>query len=68
MQKPLLFPIISVIYLEPNKPLDLGVLQSRVGELSWLSLSGGSSDLRSLGPQRPSLGRLFHAIIRAFSN
>lgn len=68
MQKPLRFPIISVLYLEPNKPLDLGVLQSRVGELSWLSLRGGSSDLTSLGPQRTSLGRLFHAIVCALSN
>lgn len=65
MQKPLLFPITSVIYLEPNKPLDLGVLQSCAGELSLLGLSGGSSDLRSLGPQRTSLGRLFHAIVCA---
>lgn len=68
MQKPLLFPIISVLYLEPNKPPDLGVLQSRVAELSLLSLHGGSSDLTSLGPQQTSLRRLFHAIVCAFSN
>lgn len=29
MQKPFLFPIISVIYLEPKKPLNLGVLRQR---------------------------------------
>lgn len=67
MQRPFLFPVVSAMHLEPNQPLNLGVLKKCGGErpaAGWVSVVVALLIPDHPGP-RPhawtSLGSLFCA-------